>query len=151
MLEWIPKLECPNPSCIAGKHLQLPYSNLQQISGNQPDWPKDDWQAFVVCHHCGSGRVYSKTDVRWGLSPSFAPDIWESMSFRQVEVKCDHADCKFPIRIHMQAEKPWREQTSRLKLHPVVGNPGCAAGHSVRFPLVYLNSRDLPDFGEATP
>jgi len=150
MIEWVAKLECPNPSCIAGKHLALPYPNQQRTGNSQPNWPIDAWQAFVACPHCGQGRLYSKSDVRWGMSQTFLPGIWESTSFRQVEVKCDRADCELPIRIHIQAEKPWRNDISRSLLHAVIGDPRCSSGHSVAMPVQYLGSRDLSDFGDAT-
>jgi hypothetical protein len=149
MFDWKAAIECPNQSCIPGKHIPLPYSTPLRIAGNQPDSPKDGWQAFVVCHWCGTGRIYSRQDVRWGQSQDFG-ELWGQTSFRYIGLKCDHKDCELPIRVHMLADKPWREKTSLLRLTSVIGAPRCRAGHSPKSPPQIVETHDVLDFGEST-
>jgi hypothetical protein len=151
MLQWIAKLECPNPDCIFGKHIELPYSSHQQIAGNQPDWPKGDWQAFVVCRACGSGRIYSKSNVRWGLAPLAALDIWVSTAFLQIELKCAREDCETPVRVHMLYDRNWQRNPNDLerKLALPIGDPRCVRGHKALEPIRIQNVWLIGDFGEA--
>lgn len=152
---WVASLKCSNPNCgIGGRYIPLPYSILQQITGSQPDWPRDDWQAFVMCRDCGSGRIYSKAnrDVHWGFSQQFSPDIWVHTSFLQIELKCAQESCETPVRVHMLFDKNWRPQRKTLerKLSPLIGAPECPNKHQAQQPLRFRAIRALADFGEAT-
>ena len=133
-LNWFPKLVCSNPACQHRGPIFLPGPSHLETSVDQPNWPKDTWQAFAVCHECGYGYMYTKKDVQWGRSQDFG--LWESSAFLRIELKCDHVNCKSPVVAYAFWPAPALQKEIQRRIVYGDGSPVCEKGHSLAFPLL---------------
>ena len=126
---WYPTVNCktPDPDCVFGKPIFLPYPNPPEISEGQPDWPKADWKAFLVCQWCEQGYDYHQDDIDWGAAP--LADLWVQNHMFCAELKCDQGNCGLPIKLHIFASRSKTPKDVARILLAGSQNARCEAGH----------------------
>lgn len=99
LLDWVPTVHCKNPTCILPP-IFLPYPNLPVTALHQPDWPKGDWKAFVVCLICGRGYEYLAPHVVWGNPGSTTWTLDSTTAVYCIEFPCDLKSCGIPVKVY---------------------------------------------------
>ena len=132
---WTPTLWCKSPDHICPLHgpAFLPYPTLLGITSSQPDWPRDGWQAFVVCDKCGHGYMYGKQDVKWGQAPDLG--LWTQNAFLRIELKCAQESCALPVIAHLFAPQSWSTRDIEAKIMHGENEFACKAGYPILLPV----------------
>jgi len=142
-----PIVRCANPQCPLPGPIFLPCPPHLKASASPPDWPQDGWQAFVVCHQCGSTSLRGKNDVEWGLSqPSLDTLMWENNSFQRVYLRCDHADCDSNIQLLIFLPGGSRIGDLIKKVHISKDEPLCSNNHALLRPPVVIKTEAAINF-----
>ena len=124
---WCPTVNCKNPNCVLGTPTFLPYPNPPRTDEGQPDWPKADWKAFVVCRWCEHGYEYTKRDVQWGSSPS--PGLPPHNAFLRVLLQCGHKNCDSLVIVHVRIDVSTTPQDRDRRIAKGCSNARCKEGH----------------------
>jgi hypothetical protein len=138
---WMAKLSCNNPDCLLHGPIFLHYPNLPETVAGPPNWPKDDWQAFALCHLCGHGYTYTKEDVQWGKSQDFG--LWLQNVPLRLLLKCDQVGCQSPVLAYSAWPIPARAEDIRRKIIYGNGSATCENNHEVAVPLVLMDFESL--------
>jgi hypothetical protein len=136
---WQPVVHCKNPECFFGKPTFLPYPGLPQKTEDQPQWPAEAWQAFLICRHCGHGDRYSKQDVEWGAGQN-KNGLPETNLVLYVELECAQKGCEHPVKLYLGCDDSKRDKQRDTVLQKESSKAACETGHGPRRPLHVLQS-----------
>jgi hypothetical protein len=131
---WQPIVRCKTPDCTFGKPTFLPYPNLPKITEDQPEWPTDDWQPFLICKHCGRGYSYSKIDVQWGSNQN-KHGLPENNSVLYIGLKCAGKNCEFPVEVYLGFDISKNEKRRNALLESGAVTAVCKNDHPPVEPL----------------
>lgn len=130
---WFAKVDCNNPQCVLRGPIYLPYPSRLETAIHQPDWPKDDWSTFAMCHLCGHTYTYTKSDVRWGISPDFG--LWRQNVPIRLWLQCDHVGCESRIEGYAFWSVPAMQKDMQRKIAFGSGEPTCKNQHALSLPI----------------
>jgi hypothetical protein len=136
---WQPVVQCKNPECFFGKPTFLPYPNLPRKTEDPPNWPEDDWKAFLICRHCGHGDTYSKEDVEWGGGQN-KNGLPNNSLVLYVELQCAEKCCPLPVRLYLGCDDSKRDKHRDSALLKGSVRAMCEAGHVPKRPLSVIRS-----------
>lgn len=111
----------------------LPYPNPPALPQDQPQWPKDNWKATVVCNCCGLGSEYTAPDVEWYSSP--IPALSPLVLFFEVEIKCADSNCEVPVLLYINFDTSAKTEDMDAKVRNGSRKATCRAGHGALLPL----------------
>ena len=137
--------------CKAFKHpfcgpIFLPYPNLPEKSACPPDWPRDDWRAYVQCHECGAIALFEKRDIRWEKVPRQSDTERRVHDrFHRVSLKCNQPSCESQIEILTVWPKNETKFSIEARLSDGAGDLKCANGHNLDLPVVVAKTQWIAD------
>jgi hypothetical protein len=136
MYNWLATIDCKNTQLGVPKtKIFLPQPVRQEQSRHHPQWPADNWSAFVLCPQCRQVSAYTKQDVRWEAAPTSgqAPIL----EFVCVEISCGQENCGLLTRIFgcVEPSNPTPTETEWVSMI-LSGNNKlvCPVGHSLSVP-----------------
>ena len=137
---WMPFVRCKTQNCIRAKPIFLPYPNPPEATLNQPQWPTDTWEPFLICKHCGRGYKYTSQDVGWRSSA--IPSLPSEIFVLYLELKCAHVDCELPVKLYLYSDSAMTKKYRDTKLQSGSHKAKCRAGHGVA-PLLEIRKAGI--------
>jgi len=127
---WQPVVRCKNPDCptSSAARIRLPYPKPPKTDAKAPKWPKEGWQARLICRDCDHWYVYEAGDVQWAPYTSPLADQ-SNLDFMCAELTCAEAGCKSKTRWYVLDNSQMSESELFefvLRADPVVV---CENGH----------------------